>query len=322
MKTEDNISKVMELGQKLGYLPYMIQRYLTLLGLQEAYSLLHFNETYLEKTIRINTINDSQEIILASLKKKGFILSNIPSIPEGYTVINSPVALSSTPEFLNGSYFIQGKNSMYPSRLLDASQNDLVGDFAAAPGGKTSHLAQLMKNKGKIIAVEISANRCRSLKANLSRMGIKNTIILNMDARNILTTSLKFDKILLDAPCSGSGIIVSDKSRKNSINEVELNRFYTKQVELLETAIKSLNVGGNIVYCTCSLEPEENEAVISKILEHYDLSLLPLDIEGDPGLLDFQGKFFNSQLVNAKRLYPHKTKGEGFFITKMVKNSE
>jgi len=308
-----------QLGKDLGYLPYMINRYISILGEEETKELLHFNETKLLKTIRLNSLKKPPEETEELLRKKQVIMERVKNLPEARRIIKSPIPIGASEEYLNGYYTLQGENSFYPTLILNPKEDDFVADLAAAPGGKTSHLAQLMKNKGTIIATEISTNRCRSLKSNLARMGVENTITINMDANNISLLGLEFDKILLDAPCSGSGIIISDPSRKTTKTVDELLNYHELQVTLLANAIDVLKPQGEIVYSTCSLEPEENELVITKILETKHVKIEEIDIFGENGLLRFQDYDFNPEVVKAKHLYPHKSCGEGFFIVKMVK---
>lgn len=313
--------KAYKLADTYGYLPYMIERYLDLMGNEETEKFLMYNEKELLDTIRLNSIRCNISRTENLLESKGVWLEKIEKVKEGRVVKSSPVPIGATPEYLNGYYMLQGKNSMYPSLILSPDTHDLVGDLTAAPGGKTSHLAQLMKNQGKILALDVSANRCRSLRSNLSRMGVSNTIVLNMDSRNIRKLGIKFDKILLDAPCSGSGVIIHDETRKTSKNLTDVLEFTSIQTELLSVAIDCLIPNGELVYCTCSLEPEENELVISNVLNMKDLSLINIGMDiGEPGLTRFQSYNFASDLIKAKRLYPHKSNGEGFFIAKMVKN--
>jgi len=316
----DETKDAYKLGEDLGYLPYMIERFISILGNEETKQLLQFNETKLSQTIRLNSLRKPLEDIDRLLEMKQIKMERIDNLPEARIVNSSPVPLGATIEYLNGLYFLQGKNSLYPSKILNPRKDDLVADLAAAPGGKTSHLAQLMENEGTIIATEISANRCRSLKSNLARMGVSNTIVVNLDARDISSLNLEFDKILLDAPCSGSGIIVSDSTRKTSKTLENLMNYTELQISLLRSAIEVLKPKGKIVYSTCSLEPEENELVITEILESADIKIEKIETIGDKGLTEFQGQNYHQSLSKAKRLYPHKTCGEGFFMVKMVKS--
>ena len=317
MNSSDSPEDLYALGKRLHYQKYMIKRYIEMIGEKETKELLYFNERKLHKVIRLNSLRTAIMQTQQLLEEKGIELENIEGLPEGKRVVNSPVPIGASSEYLNGYYMLQGKNSMYPPRILNPKKGELIGDFAAAPGGKTTHLAQLMNNEGIILASEISASRCSVLRANLARMGVKNTIIMNMDSRKISNLKLSFDKVLLDAPCSGSGIIVTDSSRKQSKNIEDIMNYHEYQISLLLESIKVVKPGGELVYCTCSLEPEENELVISKILEQDMVKLVEINIEGDSGITDFEEYEINSQVVKAKRLYPHKTNGEGFFITKM-----
>lgn len=315
----EDLGDVHKLGKELGYLPYMIDRYLSLLGEEETINLLSFNETTLAQSIRLNSLRNPIEKTEELLKQKQVIMEHVKNLPEARKIIESPIPIGASEEYLNGYYTLQGLNSLFPSKILNPKEGELIADLAAAPGGKTTHLAQIMKNKGTIIALEISANRCRSLKSNLARMGVENTIIVNMDAQNIVSLGLKFDKILLDAPCSGSGIIVTDSSRKSSKTIYDLFNYHKLQVSLLTNAIKVLKNQGEIVYSTCSLEPEENELVITEVLKSTSVRIEKMEMVGDNGLERFQTNEFHPDLIKAKRLYPHKSCGEGFFIVKMVK---
>ncbi|TFG10750.1 RsmB/NOP family class I SAM-dependent RNA methyltransferase [Candidatus Heimdallarchaeota archaeon] len=309
-----------KLGEELGYLPYIVDRFVSMLGDEETKQLLQFNETNLPQTIRLNTLRKPLDEIDRFLEMKQIKLERVDNLPEARIVKESPVPIGATVEYLNGFYFLQGKNSLYPSKILNPKKGDMVADLAAAPGGKTSHLAQIMENEGTIIATEISSNRCRSLKSNLARMGVSNTIVINLDARNISSLKIEFDKILLDAPCSGSGIIVSDSTRKSSKTLDNIMEYRELQISLLRSAIEVLKPKGEIVYSTCSLEPEENESVITEILETSDIKIEQIDIIGEDGLTDFQSQNYHQSLTKARRLYPHKTCGEGFFIVKMEKS--
>ncbi len=319
MSTLNEATNIRKFGKDLGYLPYMIERYISILGEEETKKLLQFNETKLPQIIRFNSLRKPHAETEMLLKKKQVVMERVKNFPEARRVIRSPVPIGATEEYLNGFYMLQGENSLYPSSILNPKNGELVGDLAAAPGGKTTHLAQLMNNRGTIVAIEISAFRSRSLKSNLARMGVQNSIVINMDSQNIQSLNLEFDKILLDAPCSGSGTIISDPTRKISKTIDDLLKYHELQVSLLTNAINVLRTQGEIVYSTCSLEPEENELVITKVLESKDMKIEEINIIGENGLTKFETYNFDSEMVKAKRLYPHKTCGEGFFIVKMVK---
>ena len=213
---------------------------------------------------------------------------------------------------------------MIPVHLLYPKPGDQVLDMCAAPGAKTTHLCQLMKNMGVIIAVDKSYQRAKILIENLSRMGCLNTAVLNMDARKIGKLKIKFSKILLDAPCTGEGLVVIDKKRKKSRSMEDILKMQRIQKQLLEAAINVLDKDGLIVYSTCSIAPEENELVIDTVLEIYKYASTtkiqpPI---GSRGLTKYFNLEFTRDLQYTVRLYPYKHGTEGFFIAKIIKERE
>jgi NOL1/NOP2/sun family putative RNA methylase len=223
--------------------------------------------------IRVNTLKINPETLKNRLENKGVVLKET-FLPYAFEVLESPFSIGATPEYLFGHYFVQSISSMIPPIVLNPSKDDLVLDMCAAPGGKTTHLAQLMNNEGVIVAVEIKSSRMKSLKANINRMGISNVIMLNMNALHLKKKNLRFDKILLDAPCSGN--VIKDKSR--SVTKEDIIYCSNRQKELIDVGVDLLKEGGILVYSTCSAEDEENEEVIRYILnKRDDVELLPIE---------------------------------------------
>ncbi|MHA1595358.1 MAG: NOL1/NOP2/sun family putative RNA methylase [Candidatus Baldrarchaeia archaeon] len=310
--------KANELAKKYGYLPYIIERYLLLFGERETLSLLEANERGLNPVIRCNTLRADPSDLYNSLSARGVRLRVSKWVDYAFEVLNAPFSLASTPEYLLGHFYIhRGPATLLPPIVLMPEPGDVVIDMAAAPGGKTSHLAQIMKNKGVIIAIDIDKRRMKSLRSNLSRLGIENVIAIRMDARRVYELGLKANKILLDAPCSGEGLIPIDKSRKKSRTLEDIKYCSKLQEELLRSAIKCLEEGGEIVYSTCSIAPEENEFVIDKMLKEFPLKVVRIDLDGDPGFTEAFGMKLDKSLRHARRLYPHKHLTEGFFICKL-----
>ena len=203
----------------------------------------------------------------------------------------------------------------------DVSSEDTVVDMCAAPGGKTTHLAQLMNNVGQLVAVEMDRERMKSLNYNLRRCGVQNTVVLNIDATKISKYDIYPDKILLDAPCSGEGVIREDPKRKTSKTPGDIKYMMRTQKRLLETAVRSVKPGGYIMYSTCSIAPEENEFVIQAALDNHDnLSIVPVnDNYGLPGFNRIFGVDLDLELLNARRYYPHVHDTEGFFYCLLQK---
>ena len=313
--------KARQLASKYGFLDYMIERYIHMFG-DELEDFLFHCSVPLVKSIRCNDLLIDCNKLVERLENKGFELRKVEWLPHGYKVIKSPKSpsLGATLEYLSGFYYIQGLASMVPPYVLAPTEKDVVLDMAASPGGKTTQMSQLMRNKGIIVAVEKSRERMRSLMSNINRMKAKNVILVRTDAKVLVKSQLKFSKILLDAPCSGEGLIPEDPSRKTKTTLSDLKEFFRKQLELIAAAYTLLEEGGTLVYSTCSIAPEENEAVVNFAIE--ELGMKTEKIYGYPaesGIEEFMGVKFNSQVKNCIRFYPHKSHTEGFFVCKLRK---
>jgi NOL1/NOP2/sun family putative RNA methylase len=292
------------------------------------------NETPVN-SIRCNTLKISPEKLISRLQKNHSwkIKQLFRDYPE-IMIITSPLKpgeIGRSLEHLLGYYYVQEIASMLPVLALNPNEEDVVLDLASSPGSKTTQIAAKMNNKGTLIANEVSLGRIKILKSNLERCGVSNTIITKKEGtalcnRIFKETNLRFDKILIDAPCSGEGTIRSTPKTNLMWNINNVKRLSGIQTSLIESAIQILKPKGEIVYSTCTHSPEENEAVISHILEkHPDLKLdsvavgLPKEIKCRPGIKKWEDKNFKSSLSNVCRIYPQDNNTEGFFISKLTK---
>lgn len=233
-------------------------------------------------------------------------------------------SLGSTFEYLKGYYYIQDLSSGVAVSEMEICPSDdfNVLDMAAAPGGKTTHIAQKLNNLGKIVACEPNPNRLPSLVFNLSRLGVKNTLVLKMKSEDIMKLGIKFDRVLLDAPCSCEGIILKDESRKRSRTIRDLNICSDRQKTMILAGFKALKPGGIMVYSTCSFAPEENEMIIQYLLDRFkNAQIEPLNY-GSSGLTVFHDLVFSEKMNQTKRFYPHLHDTNGFFIAKIRKDVE
>ncbi len=306
---------IISIAKKYGYLPYMIERYIKFLGKEETLKLLEANEKPLIPTIRINTLKIKIDDLLNRLQKKGFVLEPLSWIPYGFKIIKSPMNLGSLHEFLQGYYYLQSFSSMVPCHVLYPKPGETVIDMCAAPGSKSTQIAQLMENKGKLILIEKNVNRIPVLKINLSRLGVYNSIVINQDAIDLPKMDIRADKILLDAPCTGEGLIRRDPKRKTSRTLEDIMKLSKIQTKLLISGLDSLKKGGRLVYSTCSIAPEENEMVLNDVLNQYaGVRILQIkDQIGVPGLEKFEKHNFHHDIKYSQRLYPHIHDSEGFF---------
>ncbi|MFX1367567.1 MAG: RsmB/NOP family class I SAM-dependent RNA methyltransferase [Promethearchaeota archaeon] len=323
MSSKDLRQRAKSLAKEHGYLQYMIERYLALWGEEEALEFLKACESPIRTAIRVNTLRIAAGELLPRLEKKGVTLDSIPWIEEGFWAdfhTSSPGALF---EHMLGFYYVQGVPSMTVSKVLNPKPGEIVVDLAAAPGGKTTHLAQLMNNEGTLLAVEYDRTRIASLEANIRRCGNSNTIVLRGDAKKLEALKVKPDKIMLDAPCSGEGLLPLDPTRKTSKSMADVRFCATREDEMLDAAVQALAPGGTAVYSTCSIAPEENEYIVDGILrKHPEMSIAPISLEfGTPGYSQPYGVKLDESLTQARRFLPHLHGTEGFFICKLIKEA-
>ncbi len=300
------------LAKRYGYKEWIIARFINYIPDIERFlkKIDKFNYRY----IRLNTLKRDINYIRKRLENKGFILRDT-CINEVYDV-KSKYPLGASPEYLLGYYYIQDLSSCIAVRAMDPKPYECNIDLCAAPGGKTSYIAQLMNNQGLLIAIESDKRRLRSLLFNLSRCGVSNSVIFNIDAANAHTLNLKFDKVMLDAPCTSEGVIPRDCERRYNREPRDIDYCNNIQRRLLDAAIKIVKDNGVIIYATCSFAPEENEAVIDYAIKRYNVKIEALEY-GSEALARFDTLEFDNQVRNARRLYPHIHNTLGFFIAKI-----
>lgn len=302
----------------------MIERYLQFLGIDDTIKLLKANEKPLIPSIRVNTLKIKTKDLEERLKKKGFELEAINWVSYSFKILKETYNIGSLHEYLQGYFYLQKVASMLPPIILDPKSNDVVIDMCAAPGGKATHLSQLMNNKGNLILIERNKNRLSALDVNLRRMGVTNSTVLNFDAINLSNLKIKADKILLDAPCTGEGLIRQDVSRKKSKKIRDIEKMSSIQKKLLKSGLDALKPKGELLYSTCSLAPEENEFVVHEVLEERtDVEIIKIsESYGVEGITEVYGKSLRANLKYAHRLYPHIHDTIGFFMCFIKKLSK
>jgi NOL1/NOP2/sun family putative RNA methylase len=272
-----------------------------------------YRSVQIKQAIRVNTINIQASVLTERLNKRGMKLEKIPFLQNGYWVCRSKFSSGATSEYLLGLYSIQEAAAQIPATLFTEPKNKTVLDACAAPGGKTVQLANLMNNSGAIIALDVEKTRLAALSNHLERCNVNNTIVYCLDAKQAQKLEMKFDCILLDVPCSGN--FATDKAwfQRRTIKDVERNAVL--QREMLAEAVKILKDDGEIVYSTCSLEPEENELNINWAIENLDLHVEKIDCLGERGLTAVFGKRLDPSIKNCRRIWPGET--QGFFVCKL-----
>ena len=317
MPTEMPDSEEIEFKEKF------IERYEKLTDFKEfkKYSL-----SFLRRSIRVNTL----KISLDELKKrleKNWNLEQIPWCKEGFYIEHIKKErrdIGNLIEHSLGYFYTQEAASMIPPLVLEPKETDVVLDIAASPGSKTTQLAALMNNKGVLIANDYQIPRIKPLSLNIQRCGITNCIITLMQGQWFYNSNIKFDKILVDAPCSGTGTIRKSLKTLRIWNPNMVKRLSITQKQLIETAFNILKQNGTLVYSTCSLEPEENEAVVDFLINKYDNAQLEEikinNLKRSEPILEFDNNKYNENIKNCLRIWPQDNDTEGFFVAKIKKS--
>ena len=337
----DNFSKLSEPGRSraeytaqfikdvclyYGYSSYLAEKLFNLFTPREAFAFFEANESARPVVIRTNTIRTHRRELAQSLINRGVTLEPVGKWSKvGLQVFESQVPLGATPEYLAGQYIMMAASSFLPVMALAPQEHERILDMAAAPGGKTTYIAALMKNTGSIFANDSNKDRTKALIGNIHRLGVKNTIVCNYDAREFPRVIGGFDRVLLDAPCSGTGVIAKDPSVKTNKTETDFMQLPHLQKQLLLCAIDSVDhtskTGGYIVYSTCSVSIEENEQVVQYALKKRpNVKLVETGLTfGVDGFVSYMGKQFDAKMKTTKRFYPHAYNVDGFFVSKFKK---
>ncbi len=309
-----------------------IERMRHLLG-TEAEALFEALQQEAVAGLRVNTLKLSTEEFknLWELGKKDvtppptfYLLSPIPWCPSSFVIPGSTGA-GKHPYHAAGLYYLQEPSAMAVAEALAPQTGKLILDLAAAPGGKTTHISALTHNKSIVVANEINPGRTKALAENLERTGSTRAVITNEEISKLANHwGAIFDRVLLDAPCSGEGMFRKSREALEMWSENTVLGCAKRQANLIDEAAHLVKPGGYLVYSTCTFAPEENETVIAKFLqEHSEFELCDLELPGiSRGRPDWlPGELQNSNLAKTARLFPHQVFGEGHFVAKLKKIS-
>ena len=279
-----------------------------------------------EKTaIRVNTLKTGKEAFEIKLKTWQVEYSPHPANPTGLILSEDTLPLSHTLAFFNGEFVYQGVASQLPVLALDPRPGETILDIAAAPGSKSTQIAALMKNSGRLVLNEPSLNRLRTLTANSLRAGVVNDVLIRFPGQRLGQLFPEyFDRVLVDTPCTALGTYAAQTNEINkwwSFNKLE--KLVNVQYHLLVSAIKAAKVNGVIVYSTCSIAPEENEQLVQRILSEYPVQIEPIPrwqgLALQSGMTRYQEQVFHPDLQKAVHTDPLQQPIEGFFIVRLRK---
>jgi 16S rRNA (cytosine1407-C5)-methyltransferase len=279
------------------------------------------------KSIRVNTLKvTDEEKLIKEIQASGVTLTKIHWVDHSYIIDEEEPQLSRTSYFDDGLIYIQNASSLLPAILLDPQEGERILDMCAAPGGKSTHIAALTNNNAELWVNDSSYLRVQKMAEILYRYGVKTKEVLIKRAEEITVSSEKlFDRILLDAQCSGEGMINLEHPRAMQYwSMIRIRKFQTLQKRMIDTAYSLLKPGGTLVYSTCTFAPEENEIIIDGFLRrHPDMVIQKSQIELEyrmPGLTRWENRILHQDMTNAIRVLPN-IYMEGFFVCKMKKMS-
>jgi len=265
------------------------------------------------QAIRVNAMNSDREDVVSRLESRGISLEKIPFLEDGYWIRRSKFSVGATAEYLLGLYSIQEAAAQIPATLFDELENKTVLDACASPGGKTVQLADIMKNSGVIVALELKKRKMFALANQLERSRVTNAAAYTMDAREASKLGMTFDCVLLDVPCSGNYVTDKEWFNKRSLKDVERNA--RRQRQILAEAVEVTKKDGELVYATCSLEPEENELNINWAINNLNVEVESISCHGDKGLTNVFGRRLDRSIEKCRRIWPEPT--QGFFVCKL-----
>ncbi|HXI92484.1 MAG TPA: 16S rRNA (cytosine(967)-C(5))-methyltransferase RsmB, partial [Blastocatellia bacterium] len=290
---------------ELSHPRWMLDRWQSLFGDDETRQLALANNSPPATAFRVNTLRTSVKEVLTDLNSEG-VTTRESQVAQGALVVESGPASAMTAASRRGVIYVQDEASQLVSLLLQPESGHRVLDICAAPGSKTSHIAVLAEDKAWIVACDRHHHRLATLRAGCERLGIQSVDALGLDATRALPFvegGHEFDRILVDAPCSGTGTLRGNPEIKWRLSTDDLPRLAELQARLLEGAASSVASGGRLVYSTCSIEREENEEVVRRFLDATTLFQV-IEPNAPAGLITSDGFV---------RTFPHRDGTDGFF---------
>jgi NOL1/NOP2/sun family putative RNA methylase len=280
-------------------------------------------------TLRANTLKSSIGEVLNELRRSGAQCQRVPWYPDALVIKNLRERdIEPLPLYSEGKVYLQSLSSMIPPLVLDPKPGDAVLDIAAAPGSKTTQMAALMNNEGRIVAAEIDRVRADRLVFNLERQGVRIAEVVVRDGVTVADDYPEhFDRVLVDAPCSGEGLfIVDDPSTYRPWSKKVCKHCIASQRRLLEAGARALKPGGRMVYSTCTLNPEENELLVDDflLLQSGKFTTVPMQLDvpqWSPPLDQVKGRVLASELKHTRRVFPSQLM-EGFYIALLRRRPE
>lgn len=294
---------------------WLVNRWVESYGYEHAKAMLEENNVPPLQTVRVNTTKATVENVLATLEREGVKAVRSEVIPECVQLLTGQAAR--TAAFKHGLITIQDESSMLPANVLNPQPGMKVLDMCAAPGGKTTHLAEKMQNEGSILAMDLHPKKLDLIEENTARLGLEIVQTAPIDGRKAtqFLPANSFDAILVDAPCSGLGVMKRKPDIKYTKREEDLESLQTIQLAILDNAAKLLKPNGRLVYSTCTVDKHENEGTVEAFLaQHPEMELVPLD--------HLPQQLLAKQQSGMLQVFPQDFASDGFFVASFCKKGE
>ncbi len=300
------------LGLETFHPTWFVKYCFNLLGRSEAIAFLEAGANPPPECIRLNVLKASEQEIREKLAAEGIEIEKIEPLKHAYKILGAKQPLTGATSFQKGLFYIQDKSSCFAAEIADPKPEMTALDVCAAPGAKTTYLAQLMQNQGMVCSVDYSVRRMQVWKKAVSRMGVKIAEPVIADACKPLPFMLEADIVVLDPPCTSTGVFAKQPSAKWRLTPRSIEKMADIQWRMINNCAEKVRAGGVLTYSTCSITVEENEMIVERFLKrHAEFALAK--IKPDLGLPGLRG------LEKCRRLYPHVNESNGFFVAKLVK---
>jgi len=308
---------IKHVSAKYSHPEWMITRWIDRYGIEETIKICSGNNLLAPLYIRTNLLKTSRDELIESLKAEGAEVVASQNLIESIKVLELPFALNQLSSYKSGWFQVQDESSMFASHILNPQPGEIVMDACAAPGGKTTHIAEIMQNRGKVSACDNDPRRLSLLSKACQRLGVTIVEITEADIRDLDKNNIKdgFDRILVDVPCTGLGVMRRRIEARWRRKPDDLKEFPKLQYDILSKVSHFLKPDGILVYCTCTTEPEENQQVVENFLkEHNEFQIEPINIPS----LERIGAIRPEGYMQT---YPHLHEMDGFFAAKLVKKA-
>jgi 16S rRNA (cytosine967-C5)-methyltransferase len=306
---------VERLGILHSYPDWIVEVWLNQFGYEETQQLCEWLNKPPAIDLRVNFIHASLETVTAALQNIGISVTRVANLPQALRFTSSTGAIEKLPGFDAGWWTVQDSSAQLVSHILDPQPGEVIIDACAAPGGKTTHIAELMQDTGTIWACDRTVSRLKKLQQNIARLQLKSIQICTGDSRNLSQFTGVADRVLLDAPCSGLGTLHRHADARWRQTPATVGELIGLQTELLTHVATWVKPGGVLVYATCTLHPEENEVIIQDFLTHHPHWRIERPAANSLG-------FPYATTAGWMKVLPHHQAMDGFFIVRLQKESE